>query len=429
MKYPLKKALKTPENDIDKRFAGSIPAPGTIKSLIVSKLENTTDKKMTKKQNYKVPGIYDAGGDTSKQWFVFYSFKDPETGKFKRFKVFQDINSFRNKGERYERAKSVQIAVKELLEEGFSPFEEFKPDDDFSITNCIDVFLDKSKSSLKRKSYNRYYYEFRLMKQWFTDNGIGDLHVSKVRKKHIVDHLEFAKKHGQWTSGKTYNTHKSNIARLFNYFINNYDDVIEKNPATRIESKPVVTRGNRPYTDSEFNAIKEAILERDPYLWRICQFVYYAAVRNEQEGLNMKIGYIDFSGRKIILPPEITKSKSNQYIPIYPEFIEVLEEMKLREYPPNYYVFGRGDKPGPERVGKDNFYERFKKIRDSIGLSKHHGIYAFKHTRGCHMIDDGASLYEIQTLFRHTNLQATMEYLKSIGRVIGEKKLTKSRVV
>lgn len=378
--------------------------------------------------NYKEPAIYDAGGDVTKQWFIFYSYVDPSTGKYRRFKVFFDLNSHKSKTDRLEQAIALKKAYSELLRVGFNPFKPFRYAKGFSISECIDTFLQEIEPQLKKNSFLRFKHDLRRFQGWLDENGLGGLHISEIKRMHIFNYLEWAKKKGRWTSGKSYNSNKNNISRMFNYFINNYDDVVEKNPVAKIESKPVVTRGNQPYNDQEFAAVKKAILERDPYLWRICQFVYYAAVRNEAEGINLKVGDIDFASNKIIIRPELSKVNKKQYIPIYPEFLKILrDEMKLQYYPADWFIFGRGDKPGPVRVGKDNFYDRFKKIRALAGLSKHHGIYAFKHTRGCHMAEDGVSLYEIQTLFRHSSLHVTMEYLKSIGRVVAWKQLSKSR--
>src|SRR5690606_30718107 len=131
----------------------------------------------------------------------------------------------------------------------------------------------------------------------------------------------------------------------------------------------------------------------------------------------------------IIIGADVTKGKERQMIPIYPEFLEILKTWQLHKYPGHYYIFGRGDKPGTTRIGVNRFSKRFRKIKQKIGLGENYGIYSFKHTRGCHMVDDGASLYEIQTLFRHKDLQATMKYLRSIGRVIGKKELTRSREI
>src|SRR5690606_13658784 len=347
--------------------------------------------------NYKEPAIYDAGGDVTKQWFIFYSYVDPSTGKYRRFKVFLNINTYNLKNERTVQAIALRKALSELLQEGFNPFEEFKPGGQYSISNCIDIFLDSVKDNLRPKSYSRYYYELRIFKTWLKDNRLHSLHISRIKRVHVFTFLEFCKMKGNWTSGKTYNTHKGNLSRFFNYFINNYDDVIEVNPVSKIESKPVVVKGNIPYNDHEFKAVRDCILEHDPYLWRICQLVYYAAVRNEQEGLNLRIKDVDFASKQIIIGADVTKGKERQMIPIYPEFLEILKTWQLHKYPGHYYIFGRGDKPGTTRIGVNRFSKRFRKIKQKIGLGENYGIYSFKHTRGCHMVDDGASLYEIQT--------------------------------
>src|SRR5690606_9827018 len=106
---------------------------------------------------YKPPKIHDAGGDLRKQWFVYYSHKNPQTGKFTRFKVFRDINQSKLKQERLERAKAIAKAIEELLKEGFNPFSEFRPElNNFSISNSIDIFLRSVKAGLQPKSYKKY---------------------------------------------------------------------------------------------------------------------------------------------------------------------------------------------------------------------------------------------------------------------------------
>jgi len=386
------------------------------------------DKPLTASLSYKGPAIYDAGGDTTKQWFVYYSFYNPQTEKFQRFKVFRDINSHRLKGDRIEKARAIQQAMKELLEEGFNPFERYGPNTN-SISTCIDIFLANTKEQTKPNTYRKFDYQLSLFKNWLSENQADQLPINQIKRTHIFEFLEHLRKERQWDSGKTYNDYKSNLSRVFNYFINNYDDVIEKNPCKKIESKPIVIKGNIPYNDNEFEEVRKLVLEEDPYLWIICQFVYYAAVRNEGEALNLRIKDIDLSSRQIIIGSEITKGKQRQVIPIYPEFMEVIESLELRKFPNDYFIFGRDDAPGPVRVGEDNFARRFRRIKKKLNLGSDYGIYSFKHTRACHMVDDGASLYEIQTLFRHNDLQATMKYLRSVGRIIGKKEFTKSRKI
>ena len=44
--------------------------------------ENVHDFKM--KKEYLTPKIYDANGDLTKRWYVYFSFRNPQTGKLER---------------------------------------------------------------------------------------------------------------------------------------------------------------------------------------------------------------------------------------------------------------------------------------------------------------------------------------------------------
>ena len=39
---------------------------------------------MKKAKDYTEPKIYDAGGDLSKRWYVYYSVRNPETDRLER---------------------------------------------------------------------------------------------------------------------------------------------------------------------------------------------------------------------------------------------------------------------------------------------------------------------------------------------------------
>lgn len=43
--------------------------------------------------NFKNPKLYDGGGSLDSRWYVYYSFKSPDDGKFRLFKVFISSNT------------------------------------------------------------------------------------------------------------------------------------------------------------------------------------------------------------------------------------------------------------------------------------------------------------------------------------------------
>ena len=95
---------------------------------------------LTMKRNYSEPKIYTGGVDvtqwnklTSKQkkealekdWFIYYSIRDEETGKLKKMPhVKAGVNRYHTKEERFEYLKTVKSALLFLLEKGLNPYKD-----------------------------------------------------------------------------------------------------------------------------------------------------------------------------------------------------------------------------------------------------------------------------------------------------------------
>jgi len=427
--------IRTLERHIENDFESSNLSGSTFNELINNKLQMSTDKVQTKTSfDYKLPDIFDSGSDIKKQWFVYYSFRDPKTAKFKRFKIYKDINTFHTKEARRSRAIDISMAIADLLRDGFNPFREASHEllnqADRTISNCITQYLDHVEStSLSRHTKRKYRYELDIFKEWLILHSITTLDISEIKKEHIRNFIDYLKKERNFTSGKTPNSYLNNLRTFFNYFLHNFEDHLSKNPASRITPEKVMVKGNVAYSEKEFEAVKNEIHKSDPYLWLICQVVYYSALRNEAEAIHLKVGDIDLKNDRIRVQAEHAKGRKQQSIPIYPEFKKVLQDLNLSQYPEHYFVFGRNDQPGIKRVGEDNFARRFRKIKEALNLGSEFGIYSYKHTRACHLYDDGADLREIQLLFRHEDLHVTMNYLRTLNRVERERVFDKGRKI
>lgn len=137
----------------------------------------------------KLPDIYDAGGDIKKQWFVYYSYKDPDTKKFERIKIFKNINSFKTKSERYEYANFYKEAYKRALESGWSPFKVYGNYDNNNqnIITCIDSFVQFiSNSKLRKNTRKKYEYELGVFKRWLEESKITHLRIGEIKKQHCI---------------------------------------------------------------------------------------------------------------------------------------------------------------------------------------------------------------------------------------------------
>ncbi|AUC81067.1 hypothetical protein [Lacinutrix sp. Bg11-31] len=77
------------------------------------------------KKNFSTPKIYNAKGDLAKRWYVYFYFRDPETGKLKRMTpIYGDANSYKTKEDRLQILTQYRKTLIKLLNQSFSPFKD-----------------------------------------------------------------------------------------------------------------------------------------------------------------------------------------------------------------------------------------------------------------------------------------------------------------
>ncbi len=79
---------------------------------------------MSRKKVIILPKLYDYDGDLSKKWFVFYSYRDPASGKMNRFKVYDGISEKNTIVTRTNQAnKIIEEFTKKILN-GWTPYQD-----------------------------------------------------------------------------------------------------------------------------------------------------------------------------------------------------------------------------------------------------------------------------------------------------------------
>jgi len=76
-------------------------------------------------ENFKPAKVFDADGDLSQRWFVFYYFKNPDTGKYERFREMISA-SLKTRSDRYAKGKELKDAMKKREWIMVNPFKKVK---------------------------------------------------------------------------------------------------------------------------------------------------------------------------------------------------------------------------------------------------------------------------------------------------------------
>ena len=114
-----------------------------------SENEHVLEHDLLKKKIFSPPKIYTANGDLSKRWYVYFSYRNPETGKLQRMKnVYGKTNNYKTKEERLSVLTVYRKKLLELLKKGYNPFGDnavlYMKSSGFSRTNfriIVDLYF------------------------------------------------------------------------------------------------------------------------------------------------------------------------------------------------------------------------------------------------------------------------------------------------
>ena len=142
--------------------------------------------------DYVKPKIYHGGKnyDLKKRWYVYYSYRNPETGKMKRqTPITLSINrNYKTKKERMKHLRMVREILENLLKEGMSPYHYDKPNY-YSCEACLDYALSLKKKQVAKNTYNEYRYNIQKFKQFLhRKNMLNDL-MNDLTKQTINEYL------------------------------------------------------------------------------------------------------------------------------------------------------------------------------------------------------------------------------------------------
>lgn len=168
-------------------------------------------------------------------------------------------------------------------------------------------------------------------------------------------------------------------------------------------------------------AIQQVIQElhaKDRRMYYFTQIMYYCFIRRT-EMVKLKVGDFDLVNKTITIRGKIGKIEKHESVVIPKGLEPVLQEMKLDDYPDEWYVFGQGlfssDVP---YYGINYITARHGKFARQLKIDKEKNLYSWKHTGVCAAYyATGKDIYAVMRQLRHTELNTTAIYLKSLGLI------------
>ncbi len=322
--------------------------------------------------------VNNAGGDLTKQWFVYYNVEG------KRYKKYGKINSFHTKAARMRAAKelilvlvdipvTIKIKKDKLFEELYEYLEDnkgfWRKKTYQSVKSKLDVLFEKVNGKLTQVRIQKFFKWLSVNRSMTTYNHYHQILkflLKGINKTQLLDGIRRVKAH--------------------------------KIPALYFQKHQV-------------NRLKKYISEHDPQLWLFIKFIFYTFIR-PGEIRQLRVNDVLFEEAKIIVRANVSKNKKQQYVAIPNHFINDLEHLKYLS--PNDYIF-KSKRDFSKPIGINTMSSRHRKILNKLGFGIEYKLYSWKHTGAVFFIQNGGRVKELQIQLRHHSLDQVDAYLRQMG--------------
>jgi len=377
-----------------------------------------------------MPKLNRCAGNNAKQWFVYYSCRNPRTGKMVRFRHYEGFTGLSRNQKLAHAQKLIEFYTNRLLN-GWTPFSDTtralyddhldyhsvaeiygtKRKSNNTIRQWISKFLEQVQPGIRRSTYITYQSKFRIFVLWLEKEGKAENDITAIDNKlirlffrYLIDTRKL--------SGVSVKYYAMLLTTVFDYF--KKCNLIHLNPVYDIpECNRINDQTPRPIMRLDIEIFKKE-LQKDPELWLAVMFEYYCALRPGHEIREMKIKDIDFTAGTVRVDRARAKNRVERIVTMPRQLLEQLRNFyRLHEYNRELYVFGRGGMPGTQHIGKNKLNYKFNKIRKRLNMPREYKFYSWKHTGAIEADECNIPIKDISNHLGHSSLSITNVYFQN----------------
>lgn len=332
-----------------------------------------------------------------RDWYIFW--RDP-SGRVhkKRF----GINRIKSIPERREYGRQMAAHMNKVLQGGIEIIDP-------PAMTVLRKIVDSKKNSLRHRTWQSYHYAINQFERYLNDPELRMHHITRQQARGFLDELLRNGKKGQGLKGKSINGVRGFLTAIFNHYAERNDGFV--NPFKGTQKYREDVGKNIAFTEHQKTELWDVM---SPELRLFTRFIYFTYIR-PIELLRLRVSDLRMDMGQIIIHGHQSKNKRQQSVVIPDSFLQELQGMKYHKMPGEWFLFGKGLKPGPESIVRNTVSAHHSKVLKALKYSKDLTLYSWKHTGVIAAYRAGIDIYAIMRQLRHHSLDMTQIYLKSLG--------------
>lgn len=352
--------------------------------------------------------------DKSKEWYIYYQYQHPDTGKMVRFKERFNMNRIHDLKERARFAKEALAFINEQLAAGFNPWVDKRRTNGETVVQALDSLL----LQLNLHATTTTKATYRLMKRRLTDFLAAEellaMSIAQVGYTTAVRFQSWMQRKG--LSPKTINATTAHLGLFWDAMT----DKTDTNPWRKLklikEKRNQTSDIYEPVTREEMYTIFDFLNQQYRPFARLALMIYYSWGRTI-ELCRLRVGDVDLQRNVLHFHAGRTKNNKTAMVQIVQPLRDLLLEMQLQQYPVNFYLFSDGWMPGTKPKKTNEVSERWRElVKGKLGIIK--SMYALKHTGNIDYLLQNKGHVDLkwqQMQNRHHSSTMTERYCRQLG--------------
>ena len=391
--------------------------PGQYESSLYSAIVELCKEK---KMSYFKPTPYidylPAKFAEGKESYVYFSVKDPRTGRMKRIK--NKLNHIKSLKERRSSAKKIIAHYNEQLSLGWNPLlEKAAPLGASRLHDVMDSFLRIKSKETEENSMRSYRSYIKTLKTWLQESRYpDDMLVCSFTHSIALDFMNDVDDDDR-ISPRTYNNYRAFYVLLWNWMKDK--GYSSANPFVDIKKKAkrLTKKIRRPLADDEINRLVEFLSQENVNYLAACLLCYCCFLR-PKEICSLYCRDIDLEKQLVRVDEGIAKNDNSSFRTIPDVIVPYLRRLRLLR--PDQFVFSdpKTFEPGSKKMCSREIARYWNDVvRSGCNFPMDVQFYSLKDTGISNMAESGIPLTFVQRQADHSSVAVTEIYIShSEGR-------------
>jgi len=342
-----------------------------------------------------------------KVWFVSFYAWDPIQHKLRRKRI--KLMRIDGVTARRKFAHEMIRKINRDLENGWSPWtEQLAPKGLHKLSDALETYLEKKLREVDGLNSARTYKSaVKLLKDWMLATNRMGMYAVDFKKRDAQAYLDYCIEVKN-LSATTRNNRLTICKAMFGWLQER--EYINTNPFRNIHNLKQKEKIRQVIPDEKREAIRQYLMENDRMMLLCCYLMFYTEIRPSEQ-VRLKVSNLDLERGIIMVPGEAAKNSKVRVVTIPTPFKAYLHQFDWGQYPPNYYLIGKGWEPNKDQLHPKLISSKWKIIRREVGLPMKYQFYSLRDSGIVWMLQQGISPEEVMKQAGHGNLAMTTKYI------------------